>query len=194
MPSSELRQQIYLFIKAFIHENGYAPSVREIGKQFGLTSPSSVAYHLNKLEEEGLIYRDANKERAIGIMEEQYGTPIVGNVAAGYPILAEQHIDGYLPFIFDAQHSDEYFALKVKGDSMIDRRIFDGDIVIVHQQIDCHPNEIVVALFENEATVKTYTIQNNHVWLMPANPLYSPIDGQSAKILGKVVYTVRSEA
>lgn len=187
-----LQEQIYRYIQEQIITNGFAPTVREIAAEFNLSSSSSAYHHLKKLQDAGLIRKaTGKKERTITLVtSENAGIPIIGRVAAGQPILAEERIEGYLPFAIPLR-KDEYFALKVKGDSMIEKRIFDGDFVIVHSQIEANPGDIVVALFENEATVKTYSIKKNHVWLLPANPNYQPIDGTKAKILGKVTFTVR---
>lgn len=187
-----IQENIYSYIQQEIITNGFAPTVREIAEEFGLSSSSSAHYHLRKLEEAGLIRKSSGqRDRTITLVTaENSGIPIVGNVAAGQPILAEERIEGYLPLSIPLR-KEEYFALRVRGDSMIDKRIFDGDYVIVHSQVDVNQGDIVVALFENEATVKTYSLKNGHVWLLPANPNYKPIDGVNAKILGKVTCTVR---
>lgn len=187
-----IQEQIYAYIQDTIISDGFSPTVREIAAAFNLASSSSVHYHLKKLEEAGLIRKSSGKrDRTITLITaENTGIPIVGNVAAGQPILAEERIDGYLPISVPVR-KEEYFALKVRGDSMIGAKIFDGDYVIVHRQVDVNPGDIVVALFENEATVKTYSVKNGHVWLLPANPQYQPIDGLNAKILGKVTFVVR---
>ena len=193
------QQQIYDFILSFSGRHGYPPSVREIGEHVGLKSPSTVHFHLKGLEAAGLITKDKGKTRAItvsggpGAPEVEAPAdkiPVVGSVAAGAPILAEQHIEDYLTFDTGGL-SGEHFALKVRGESMLDAGILPGDLVIVHQQQTVRNGDIVVALFEDEATVKTFRRRDGHVWLLPENPEYQPIDGQGAQILGKVVAVVR---
>lgn len=200
------QQQVYDFIVAFQNEHGYPPSVREIGAYVGLKSPSTVHFHLKGLEKAGLIEKAEGKTRAITVMDaggrnsapskrfretaSQNRIPVVGNVAAGAPILAEQCIEDYLTF--DAGGAaEEYFALRVRGESMLNAGILPGDLVVVHQQVEAHNGEIVVALFEDEATVKTLRRRDGKVWLMPANDDYEPIDGTHAQIVGKVVAVVR---
>ena len=196
------QQKIYDYIQTFSAEHGYPPSVREIGAAVGLKSPSTVHFHLKGLEEAGVIIKAEGKTRAITLpaaprrtVAEESGArtdriPVVGSVAAGSPILAEECIEDYLTF--DTQGlSGEHFALRVRGESMLDAGILPGDLVVVHRQQEVHSGEIVVALFEDEATVKTYRRKDGHVWLMPANDDYTPIDGDRAEILGKVVAVVR---
>ena len=191
------QQQIYDFILSFSGRHGYPPSVREIGEHVGLKSPSTVHFHLKGLETAGLITKDKGKTRAITVCPEQGETvpgpgqvPIVGNVAAGAPILAQECIEDYLTFDTGGR-TGEHFALRVRGESMRDAGILPGDLVVVHQQPDANSGEIVVALFEDEATVKTLRRKDGHVWLMPENPEYEPIDGDGCTILGKVVAVVR---
>ena len=196
------QQKIYDFIQSFTAEHGYPPSVREIGAAMGLKSPSTVHFHLKGLEEAGMIIKAEGKTRAITLpaaprrtVAEESGArtdriPVVGNVAAGSPILAEECIEDYLTF--DTQGlSGEHFALKVRGESMMGAGILPDDLVVVHRQQEDHSGEIVVALFEDEATVKTLRRRDGHVWLMPENPAYDPIDGTHAQIVGKVVAVVR---
>ena len=185
------QQEIYDFILSFTNEHGYPPSVREIGTAVGLKSPSTVHFHMKGLEEAGLIVKAEGKTRAISLPGSHVDqVPIVGNVAAGSPILAQEYIEDYLTF--DTQGlSGEHFALKVRGESMINAGILPGDLVVVHQQHEVHNGEIVVALFEDEATVKTYQRKDGQVWLLPANPEYQPIDGTNAEIIGKVVAVIR---
>ena len=190
---SGMQQKIYEYIAACIREQGYPPSVREIGEAVGLKSPSTVHFHLKHLEEAGYIEKGAGKGRAITLREEavpENQVPIVGNVAAGSPILAEECIEDYLTFDTGG-HSDEYFALRVRGESMLKAGILPGDLVVVRRQQTARNGEIVVAMIEDEATVKTYFRQNGHVWLLPENDDYSPIDGTYAEILGKVAAVVR---
>lgn len=190
------QQKIFDYIQQFTAEHGYPPSVREIGAAVGLKSPSTVHFHLKGLEEAGMITKAEGKTRAITVVDRaapelpQNQVPIVGNVAAGAPILAEQHIEDYLTFDAGA-HPEEYFALRVRGESMLNAGILPGDLVVVHSQTECHNGEIVVALFEDEATVKTLRRKDGKTWLMPENPEYEPIDGTYAQLLGKVVAVVR---
>ena len=196
------QQRIYDFIQAFTAQHGYPPSVREIGAAVGLKSPSTVHFHLKGLEDAGMIIKAEGKTRAItlaspprpAVAEEAdphaNQIPILGNVAAGAPILAEECIEDYLTF--DTQGSPgEHFALKGRGESMLGAGILPGDLVVVHRQPDAYNGEIIVALFEDEATVKTLRRKDGKTWLMPANDAYEPIDGTRAQIIGKVVAVVR---
>lgn len=196
------QQEIYDYILSFTNEHGYPPSVREIGAAVGLKSPSTVHFHMKGLEEAGVIVKAEGKTRAISLPGASLGpvaeetdphanqVPIVGNVAAGSPILAQECIEDYLTF--DTQGlSGEHFALTVRGESMLGAGILPGDLVVVHRQQAARNGEIVVALFEDEATVKTYRYKDGQVWLMPENPEYQPIDGTYAEIIGKVVAVVR---
>ena len=200
---SPKQQQIYDYIIDFQSAHGYPPSVREIGEHVGLKSPSTVHFHLKGLEAAGLITKAEGKTRAITVSggpgfhpvaEELDGTenrvPVVGNVAAGSPILAEECIEDYLTF--DTQGlTGEHFALRVRGESMLDAGILPGDLVVVHRQQEARNGEIVVALFEDEATVKTLRRKDGVTWLMPENPEYEPIDGTYAEIIGVVKAVVR---
>ena len=196
---SPKQQQIYDYIVSFSGLHGYPPSVREIGEYVGLKSPSTVHFHLKGLEEAGVIVKTEGKTRAItlthaGAAEEAdpqtNQIPVLGNVAAGAPILAQEYIEDYLTF--DTQGlSGEHFALKVRGESMLGAGILPGDLVVVHRQPEANSGEIVVALFEDEATVKTLRRRDGKVCLMPANDDYEPIDGTHAQIVGKVVAVVR---
>ena len=196
------QQQIYDFILEFTNRHGYPPSVREIGAAVGLKSPSTVHFHMKGLEEAGVIVKAEGKTRAISLPGTPLGPvgeeedphadqiPVVGNVAAGSPILAQECIEDYLTF--DTQGlSGEHFALRVRGESMLNAGILPDDLVVVHRQQEVRNGEIVVALFEDEATVKTYQNRDGHVWLLPENPEYEPIDGAEAQIVGKVVAVVR---
>ena len=196
------QKEIYEFILAFTSEHGYPPSVREIGAAVGLKSPSTVHFHMKGLEEAGVIAKAEGKTRAISLPGVSVGpvaeetdpranqVPVVGNVAAGSPILAQECIEDYLTF--DTQGmSGEHFALRVRGESMLGAGILPGDLVVVHRQQEAYSGEIVVALFEDEATVKTYRVKDGRVWLMPENPEYQPIDGTYAEIIGKVAAVVR---
>ena len=198
------QQNIYDFILTFTQEHGYPPSVREIGAAVGLKSPSTVHFHLKGLEEAGMIAKAEGKTRAITVVPQNAGgaapsrapeppadrVPVVGNVAAGTPILAEEHVEEYLPFDTGGRPG-EYFALRVRGESMINAGILPGDLVVVHRRQTANNGEIVVALIEDEATVKRYSYRNGQVWLMPENEAYSPIDGTYAQILGKVAAVIR---
>ena len=190
---SHMQQRIYDYIVSCIREQGYPPSVREIGEAVGLKSPSTVHFHLKHLEEAGVIEKGAGKGRAIALTEPEVPedrVPIVGNVAAGSPILAEECIEDYLTFDTGGR-SGEYFALRVRGESMLNAGILPGDLVVVRRQQVANNGEIVVAMIEDEATVKRFSKQNGHIWLLPENEAYSPIDGTYAQILGKVSAVVR---
>lgn len=193
------QRQIYNYINRFSSLHGYPPSVREIGQAVGLKSSSTVHFHLKGLEDAGIIVKAQGKTRAISMANRSTkrgsGTPsnqvpVLGNVAAGSPILAQECVEDYL--VFDTQGLEgEHFALRVRGESMLGAGILPGDLVVVHQQADVYNGEIVVALFEDEATVKTLCRKDGHTWLMPENPDYQPINGDNAQILGKVVAVVR---
>ena len=196
------QQQVYDFILSFTSEHGYPPSVREIGAAVGLKSPPTVHFHMKGLEEAGVIVKAEGKTRAISLpgvskspVAEELDScanqvPVLGNVAAGSPILAQECIEDYLTF--DTQGlSGEHFALRVRGESMLNAGILPGDLVVVHRQSEARNGEIVVALFEDEATVKTLQCRDGHIWLLPENPDYEPIDGTHAEIIGKVVAVVR---
>ncbi len=189
------QQEIYDFIVSFSDEHGYPPSVREIGQAVGLKSPSTVHFHIKGLENSGVITKAAGKTRAMTLTEETESArrdkiPLVGNVAAGSPILAEECVEEYLTYDTNGLVG-EHFALKVRGESMLYAGILPGDLVIVHQQQNFRNGDIVVALFEDEATVKTYKMEKGHLWLMPENPDYDPIDGEGCSLLGKVVAVIR---
>lgn len=190
---TKMQQRIYDYIAQTIRTQGYPPSVREIGDAVGLKSPSTVHFHLKHMEELGVIGKGAGKGRALTLTEplpEENQIPIVGTVAAGTPILAEECIEDYLTFDTNGREG-EYFALRVRGESMLNAGILPGDLVVVHQQPEAHNGEIVVALLGEEATVKRLSRRNGQVWLLPENDAYSPIDGHDATILGKVTAVVR---
>ena len=199
-------------IKRHLSERGFLPSYREIGRDAGLRSTSSVKHQLQVLQDLGYIRLTANKGRAIELVQDQpeptAGTarivpfpdvqtdeaimqsrdvPLVGRIAAGQPILAEQHVDDVMRLPERLTGSGELFMLEVHGDSMVDAAICDGDFVVVRRQQEAENGDIVAALLEDGATVKTFRREDGHVWLIPHNPAYSPIDGTHAVIMGKVV-------
>ncbi len=204
---SRMQQRVYDYIAESIAEHGYAPSVREVGEALGLKSPSTVHFHIKHLQEMGLIEKSAGKGRAITLKKQPQAVPaapqpieidelprrqvpILGNVAAGNPILAQECIEDYLTFDTGG-HDEEYFALRVRGESMLGVGILPDDLVVVHRQPVAENGQIVVALIGDEATVKTLKRRGSEVWLMPANPDYHPIDGRESTILGRVVAVVR---
>ncbi len=184
--TSNKRSEILAYLREFQANNGYAPSIREIMEAVGLHSTASVHYHLKELSQSGEINIDGGKNRAISLAQN-HGVPIVGVVTAGQPILAVENIEGYLPWDGDR----ECFALRVRGDSMIDAGIFDGDKVIVRPQQTADHGQIVVAMIGDEATVKRLYRKNGEIWLMPENAAYEPIDGTNAQILGRVRAVIR---
>ena len=188
------QQRIYDFIRTFTRRQGYPPTLREIGQAVGVRSPSTVKYHLDNLRQAGLIQWDGGKTRSLSLPTRPDAppdqVPLVGHVAAGAPILAEEHVEDYVPFPTGG-HPEDYFALRVRGESMLGAGIHPGDLVVVHCQREAVNGEIVVALFDDEATVKTLSRRDGRVWLLPANPDYQPIDGTQAQILGKVVALIR---
>ena len=191
---SAKQRQILEYMKAEVREKGYPPSVREICDAVGLKSTSTVHGHLSRLEKKGLIRRDPTKPRAIEILDESFNmirremvnVPIIGTVAAGQPILAEQNIEGYFPIPTEYMPNKQSFMLKVKGESMINAGIFDGDKVLVKQQATAENGDIVVALVDDSATVKTYYKENGHYRLQPENDSMDPIIVDKCEILGKV--------
>ena len=187
-----MTDQIYEYLCSVIPEQGYAPSVREICDAVGLKSPSTVHFHLKRLQERGLIEKGDCKGRAIVLAKrgEQNRIPVLGDVAAGSPILAQECIDDYLTFDCGGQEED-YFALRVRGESMLNAGILPGDLVVVRRQQTAQSGEIVVALLGEEATVKRLQRRNGEIWLLPENDAYQPIDGTHAAVLGKVTAVVR---
>ena len=185
------------FVRSYTKERGYPPTIREIGTPLGLRSPSTVSFHLKKLREAGVLSLEEGKTRSITLAQdalpptlERGQVPLVGEVAAGAPILAEECIEDYIPFDTGA-HPEDFFALRVRGESMLGAGILPGDLVVVRSQPEANSGEIVVALFQDEATVKTLSKRGGELWLLPENPDYEPIDGREARILGKVVGLVR---
>lgn len=202
------QRRIMEFIRGWVAQHGYPPSVREIGEAVDLVSPSSVAYQLKELEKKGLLRRDPNRPRAVDVRTRSDMTadddetvraarptpayvPLVGRIAAGGPILAEQSIDDVFPLPRELVGEGTLFLLKVKGDSMIEAAICDGDWVVVRQQPEAENGDIVAAMLDGEATVKTFRRREDHVLLMPANPAFDPIQGDDATILGRVVTVMR---
>lgn len=191
---SAKQQEILEFIKEEILKRGYPPAVREICEAVHLKSTSSVHSHLETLEKNGYIRRDPTKPRAIEIVDDSFqmvrremtSIPVVGTVAAGMPILAQQNIEGYFPVPADIVPTGETFVLKVQGDSMINVGIFDGDQIFVQQCNTARNGDIVVALVEDSATVKTFYKENDHIRLQPENDSMEPIIVEDCAILGKV--------
>ena len=212
---SSRQREIYDYICTYTKTHGFPPSVREIGKAVGLASPSTVHMHLKYLEDNGYIHRDSNKPRAIEVVserqersEESSGPklanvsidvdanlitlPVVGRVAAGQPILAEQNIEENLSLPTSIVGDYSSFILRVRGDSMINAGIFDGDYIVVKEQKDAHNGEIVVALIDDSATVKTFYRERYRVRLQPENDTMEPIYVKDPIILGRVIALIRS--
>lgn len=197
---SERQARILEYIRDVTRTRNYPPSVREIGEAVGLSSSSTVHNHLNQLERRGLIKRDPSKSRTVQLVpdvrDEQLRrnavqVPVVGNVAAGTPILAEQNIEDHLMLSREIAQ-EGWFALRVRGDSMIDAGILDGDLVIVKPQQDAEDGVIVVALVEDEATVKRLNRSGGRVRLIAENPAYAPIEPEQASMVGEVKGLIRS--
>ncbi|WP_122816408.1 transcriptional repressor LexA [Nocardioides pantholopis] len=214
------QQRVLAHIKDCIEKRGYPPSMREIGNAVGLTSSSSVAHQLKVLEEKGYLKRDPNRPRALevflpevmaarramssaddsGVDETGVGdtrpeatyVPVVGRIAAGGPILAEERVEDVFPLPRQLVGDGQLFLLEVSGDSMVDAAICNGDYVVIRQQPTCENGEIVAAMIDGEATVKTFQRKDGQVWLLPHNEAYQPIDGTHATILGKVTAVLRS--
>lgn len=203
---TERQRQILVFIQEALKDRGFPPTIREIGEACGLTSPSSVSHQLAALEKKGFLKRDAKSPRAIDLVSQEDSqefsipaenlptpsyVPLLGQIAAGGPILAQESIESVYALPQEIVGSGEVFMLKVVGDSMIDAAICHGDMVVVKKQPDADNGDIVAALLDDEATVKTLKRKDGHVWLMPQNPNYEPIDGDQARIMGKVVAVIR---
>ncbi|MBO3751791.1 transcriptional repressor LexA [Streptosporangiaceae bacterium NEAU-GS5] len=197
------QQRILATIRDWVVRYGYPPSTREIGHAVGLRSPSSVSKHLRTLEEQGFLHRGTAMTRPIDVRlflraatpqpaADLVSVPIVGDIAAGTPITAEQHMDDMLTLPRDLTGRGTVFALRVRGDSMIDAAICDGDTVVIRQQPEAHSGQIVAAMIDGEATVKVYRRRGGHVVLEPRNPAYDDIDGDRAVVLGIVVSVLRS--
>jgi len=213
------QRRVLEFIRDSLERRGYPPSVREIGEAVGLTSTSSVSHQLAMLQRKGFLRRDPNRPRAVDVRLPGETTaaagpstvpaddddeaarraaqptpayvPVLGRIAAGGPILAEQAVEDVFPLPRELVGEGTLFLLKVAGDSMIDAAIADGDWVVVRQQPVADNGDIVAAMIDGEATVKTFRRRDGHVWLLPHNPVYSPIDGDEATILGRVVTVLR---
>jgi repressor LexA len=199
MDLTKRQKEIFDYIRKYAGKHGYPPTVREIGKAVGLHSSSTVHAHLANLEKIGLLKRDPTKPRAIELLVDRArkmmrgpGLPLVGQVAAGEPILAEEHIEEYLevPAVIGGETGD--YILRIKGDSMKDAGILEGDFVVVRPADDASNGEIVVALLDDEATVKRFFREKEQVRLEPANKAYKPIKTRDAELLGKVVGVFRS--
>jgi repressor LexA len=198
------QQEIYDFIRKYSLTNGYPPTVRDIGKAVGLASSSTVHAHLANLEKLGLLRRDPSKPRAMELLDKAAdavksvvkpnGLPLVGSVAAGQPILAEENIEEYVPVPDIIGGDTGEYILRVRGDSMINAGILEGDFVVVRPQDTATDGEIVVALVGEEATVKRYFKESDHVRLQPENDALEPIRSRDVKILGRVIGVFRRVA
>ncbi|MFF0863986.1 transcriptional repressor LexA [Nonomuraea sp. NPDC003560] len=197
------QQRILATIRDWVVRRGYPPSTRELAQAVGLRSPSSVSKHLRSLEEQGFLSRGATMTRPIDVRlflrppsaeppAELVSVPVVGDIAAGAPILADEHLDDTLTLPRDLTGRGTVFGLRVRGDSMVEAAICDGDIVVVRQQPEAHSGQIVAAMIDGEATVKVYRRRDGHVLLEPRNPRYDVIDGDRAVVLGIVVSVIRS--
>ncbi|MGY6497994.1 MAG: transcriptional repressor LexA [Microcella sp.] len=207
---SDKQQAILRAIQASIAQRGYPPSMREIGEAVGLSSLSSVAHQLGQLELSGYLRRDPNRPRAMEVLidlepsasehpdpdapqvADAAMVPLVGRIAAGIPITADQMVEEVVPLPRTLVGSGELFMLTVVGDSMIDAAICDGDLVVVRRQQTAENGEIVAAMLDGEATVKVFRQRDGHTWLLPRNTAYEPILGDHAEVLGKVVAVLRS--
>ena len=196
---SERQTKILDYIRYVTRVRNYPPSVREIGEAVGLSSSSTVHNHLNQLERRGLIKRDPSKSRTVQLVQDQeideqrrnvVSVPIVGNVAAGSPILAEQNVEDFIVLSPDIA-KEGYFLLRVRGDSMVNAGILDGDLVLVRPQQEANNGQIVVALVDGDATVKRFERGNGHVKLIAENPAYQPIVTNNASLVGQVRGVIR---
>lgn len=206
------QRKVLEVIRESVERRGYPPTVREIGQAVGLTSTSSVSHQLAMLQKKGFLRRDPSRPRAVdvrlpgetaaaNVVQDEAAeraarptpayVPVIGRIAAGGPILAEQAVEDVFPLPRELVGSGTLFMLKVVGDSMVDAAIADGDWVVVRQQPNADNGDIVAAMIDGEATVKTYKRKGGHVWLMPHNSAYSPIDGDHAVVLGRVVTVLR---
>jgi len=213
------QRKVLQVIRDSVQKRGYPPSMREIGEAVGLTSTSSVSYQLSTLQRKGYLHRDVGRPRTVEVRlpghpairpeqgkegeaeltadgldiasQEAAYVPLVGRIAAGGPILAEQQVEDIFPLPRQLVGEGTLFMLRVAGDSMINAAIADGDWVVIRQQEDAENGEIVAAMIEGEATVKTLKRSDGHVWLMPHNPAFTPIPGDNADLVGKVVAVLR---
>ncbi|MFK4085239.1 transcriptional repressor LexA [Kribbella sp. NPDC020789] len=200
----ERQQRILVVIRDWVQRHGYSPSSRQIGDAVGLRSSSSVSKHLASLEEKGFLRRSPSVSRPIDVRmflpesatREENGAnvsvPVVGDIAAGTPISAIEHLDDVMQLPRELTGRGNVFGLRVRGESMIDAAICDGDIVVIRQQQEAHSGQIVAAMIDEEATVKVYRRRNGHVYLEPRNPAFEVIDGDNATILGVVVSVLRT--
>ncbi|MEZ5211392.1 MULTISPECIES: transcriptional repressor LexA [unclassified Gordonia (in: high G+C Gram-positive bacteria)] len=206
---TQRQREVLEYIRSSVRERGYPPSIREIGEAVGLTSTSSVAHQLRTLERRGLLKRDPHRPRAVNVRDDHRPpppgdaagdepgmpspafVPVLGRIAAGGPILAEQAVEDVFPLPKELVGEGSLFLLRVVGESMIDAAICDGDWVVVRQQNVAEQGDIVAAMIDGEATVKTFKRVDGHVWLMPHNEHFEPIPGDDAAILGKVVTVLR---
>lgn len=200
---TDRQRQVLDFIKAEVRRQGFPPTVRDIGQAVGLSSSSTVHAHLSALEAKGLIRRDPSKPRALEVLDRDVSPrpplvvgnvvelPVVGAVAAGTPILAAENIETTIPLPTEVVRDDSTFVLRVKGESMIDAGILDGDYVVVRQQSTADNGDIVVAMLEDEATVKRFYRETDRVRLQPENPTMDPIYARDVSVLGKVVAVFR---
>ncbi len=204
---SDKQRAILEFVQRSVASRGYPPSMREIGDAVGLASLSSVTHQLGQLELSGYLRRDPNRPRALEVLIDLPGSeeaettipvgdaamvPLVGRIAAGIPITADQQVDEVFPLPRQLVGKGDLFMLKVVGESMIDAAICDGDWVVVRQQRDAQNGEIVAAMLDGEATVKVFRQRDGHTWLLPRNSAFEPILGDEAEVLGKVVAVLRS--
>ena len=210
MDLTKRQQEIFDFIKKYSAKYGYPPTVRDIGKAVGLASSSTVHAHLSNLEKAGLLRRDPSKPRALELLDRAVegvrdtagsavrsvvgggGLPVVGQVAAGAPVLAEENIEDHIAVPPEAGGESGQFVLRIKGDSMIDAGILEGDFVVVREQETADDGDIVVALVGEEATVKTFYREDDHIRLQPENPTLEPIRTRDVQILGRVVGLFRT--
>ena len=206
---TQRQREVLEYIRSSVRERGYPPSIREIGEAVGLTSTSSVAHQLRTLERRGLLKRDPHRPRAVNVREDPRTTPpgtepqgspgmpapayvpVLGRIAAGGPILAEEAVEDVFPLPKELVGEGSLVLLRVVGESMIDAAICDGDWVVVRQQNVAENGDIVAAMIDGEATVKTFKRVDGHVWLMPHNEHFEPIPGDDAAVLGKVVTVMR---
>ena len=192
--------KILQVIKASMDDEGYPPSMRVIAKAAGLSSPASVKYQLEILQEKGFITAHPTRGGVLEVLmpgeksevEATKQVPLVGRIAAGGPITAEQNVESTFALPETLVGKGNLYMLQVVGESMIDAAICDGDYVVVREQKDCNNGEIVAAMIDGEATVKTFQRKNGHIWLLPANPAFEPINGDNCEILGKVTAVMRS--